>query len=150
MSTLEDKVRDIVNESITNGELFTALDISNKVKSVDPLIKHREVRDIVRGLFNTDIQNQGYGRTPINVTLDDGSKTEALLYHALSDSWDLDTKYDAQRRAQIAANPVAVATANLNVTPVVTPPVVVAPPVPPTPKQVWDNLFTPTRLFPKF
>lgn len=102
MSTLDQEVRLVVEYFIKNGELFTALDVSNKVKMVMPFARHREVRDIVRASFATDIQTAGWARTPIQVTLEDSSVAEALLYHPVSDTWDLDSKYDMQKRAQAA------------------------------------------------
>lgn len=104
MTTLDSEVRSVVLGFMQSGELFTALDVSNKVKMSFPFARHREVRDLVRGLFTTDIEPASWARTPINVTLADGSQAEALLYHPLSDSWDLDNKYDAQKRAQAAVD----------------------------------------------
>lgn len=154
MSTLEDNVRKIVEDFVSTGVLFTALDVSNEVKKVMPFARHREIRDTVRGLYS-DMQSSGYSRTPIQVTLADGSLQDALLYHSLSDSWDLDTKYDAQRRnAAVAATPVVAPVPVATVAPaaVVTPvPVTVtvaATVVPTDPKQLWDNLFGTAKLFP--
>lgn len=104
MATLENEVRSVVESFLKSGELFTALDVSNKVKMALPFARHREVRGVVRGLFTTDIEPAGWARTPINVTLPDGSTAEALLYHPLSDSWDLDSKYDAQKRQQASVH----------------------------------------------
>jgi hypothetical protein len=101
-SNLDTLVCSVVNEFVRDGVLFTALDVSNKVKENSPLSRHRDVRDIVRRMWSSDIEINGYGRTPITVNLNDGSTAEALLYHPLSDSWDLDAKYDAQKRAQSA------------------------------------------------
>lgn len=145
MGLLADKVKDVISDWIDNNRLFTALDVSNEVKNELPLVKHSEIREIVRGLFATDMQTRGYGRTPIKVLLEDGSETEALLYHSLADSWDLDAKYDTLRRQQVAVNPIATATTSLAPQPAPVPAVPA-----PSPKQLWDNLFTPTRLFPKF
>lgn len=100
MNTLEDEVRSVITGFMNSGELFTALDVSNKVKLTFPFARHREVRDVVRSLFATFIEPAGWSRTPITVTLADGSTAEALLYHCLSDTWDLDNKYDAQKRQQ--------------------------------------------------
>lgn len=110
MKTVEDEVRSVVLNFVANNELFTALDVSNKVKLSMPFARHREVRDLVRNMFTTDIEPAGWARTPINVTLADGSQTEALLYHSLSDSWDLDTKYDDQKRQQASITSAPVAT----------------------------------------
>lgn len=111
MTTLENTVRTVVEDFINKNELFTALDVSNKVKSLDPNARHRQVRDVVRAIFTTEIEPLGWTRSPITVTLDDGTTAEALLYHPISDTWDLDNKYDTQRRQQTAVNPVAVAAA---------------------------------------
>jgi hypothetical protein len=163
MTTLEDQVGIIVNKLVDDRELFTALDVSNKVKGSHPLARHREVRDIVRKLYTSDMQVRSYGRTPIEVILDDGSKTEALLYHSLSDAWDLAVKYDDQRRtanaatqpvlklmsATISIKPRVKSTTAITVIPTnVTTPVAVT--ATQSPKDLWDNLFSATRLFPKF
>jgi hypothetical protein len=111
MVSLQDTVRAVVEEFIQRNELFTALDVSNEVKSQLPNTRHREVRDAVRNMFTSEIETQGYTRSPITVTLGDGTTAEALLYHPLSDTWDLDNKYDQQKRQQTVANPVAAASA---------------------------------------
>lgn len=168
MSTLEDTVRSVVQDFMKSDVLFTALDVSNTVKQVLPLAKHREVRDLVRGMFTTDIESQSWARTPIQVQLEDGTTAEALLYHPLSDSWDLDNKYDNQRRSLTSHRPASQAQAALGLTPAPIPglPVlVVATPMPkvvpatpapvqaatpmPTARTLWDNLFqTQPSLFP--
>ncbi len=154
MSNLEATVRKVVDSFVNQSILFTALDVSNEVKKTNPLARHKEVRDIVRAVYS-DMQVQGYGRTPIQVTLADGSQVDALLYHSLADSWDLDVKYDNQKRASTAP---AVATAPVVAPVVVTPapvstPVTVTPPVPvitaTNPKQLWANLFGGVKLFPR-
>ncbi len=158
MATLEDTVRSVVKDFITNEVLFTALDVSNSVKQSLPHAKHREVREVVRGMFSTDIETSDWARTPINVTLSDGTTTEALLYHPLSDSWDLDNKYSTQQRSQTALRPAAVAAAAVaqaqaqavSVPVTATPVVVATVPVPfTTARSQWDGLFkTQPSLFP--
>jgi hypothetical protein len=166
MASLEDTVRTVVQDLIGREVLFTALDVSNAVKAALPHARHREVRDVVRGLFTSDIESQGWARTPITVTLGDGTTAEALLYHPLTDSWDLDNKYDVQQRAQTSFRPVAAAqatvaqaqavqaTVHTPTVPAATP-VVVAPPAPaatplPTARTLWDGLFqTQPSLFPR-
>lgn len=113
MANLQDTVRSVVEEFILRDELFTALDVSNKVKASLPNVRHREVRDVVRNMFSSEIETRGYTRSPIRVTLGNGSTAEALLYHPLSDTWDLDTKYDTQKRQQTSLNPAAVAAATV-------------------------------------
>jgi hypothetical protein len=163
MTTLDSEVKSVVQNFMQNNELFTALDVSNKVKMALPFARHREVRDLVRSLFTTDIEPASWARSPINVTLADGSQAEALLYHPLSDSWDLDNKYDSQKRAQAAVDTskaptsLAAKAANVAVTaipglPVPTTanpmPKVVAAPVLPA-KDLWANLFnSKPSLFP--
>ncbi len=164
MNSVDSVVSAVVKDFISAGVLFTALDVSNKVKETLPLARHREVRDLVREMFLTEIEPAGYARTPINVVLDDGSTTNALLYHSLSDSWDLDNKYDSQRRAQKASkpshynkptstsvNPVAAALTtqapvNSSVTVANTQPVPVALPT----RSLWDAMFkSQPSLFPR-
>lgn len=107
MANLEDTVRSVVKDFIGKGVLFTALDVSNAVKQQLPLTKHREVREVVLGMFTTDIEGQGWARTPITVNLSDGTTAEALLYHPLTDSWDLDNKYNTQARQAVSYRPGA-------------------------------------------
>jgi len=151
MANLDDLVLDTVREFVRDQVMFTALDVSNKVKESMPHARHREVRDVVRSLFGSEIQNNGYARTPISVTLSDGSTAEALLYHPLSDSWDLDAKYDSQKRMS-TSNHVSVTPATPPVMPVVTTPVASVASVATTlsPHDLWNKLFqTQTSLFPR-
>lgn len=111
MLNLEDTVLLVVKDFMSKDILFTALDVSNEVKKQLPLARHREVRDAVRNLFVNEIESQGWARTPISVTLADGKTAEALLYHSLVDSWDLDSRYNLQQRTQTAARPGVQATA---------------------------------------
>jgi len=78
---LGDNVRAKVLEFMLNGKLFTALDVTREINTVFPFARHREVRDFVRGMFASDIQPNGWTRTPIGVTLSDGTQAEALCYH---------------------------------------------------------------------
>lgn len=160
MANLEDTVRSIVQDFIGREVLFTALDVSNAVKQTIPNAKHRSVREVVRNMFATDIESADWARSPINVTLADGTVTEALLYHPLSDSWDLDNKYVAQQRAQTSVRPAAQAQATLAAAQTATSVIVPAPvpqvatPAPvvtpmPTARTLWDNMFkTQPSLFP--
>jgi hypothetical protein len=104
---LEQQVTLVVENLVNNEQLFTALDVSNKVKESLPDARHREVRDVVRRLFTSKLSLEGYAATPITVTLHNGVTAEALLYHPLADSWDLDVKYDMQKRSQVSAKAVA-------------------------------------------
>ena len=111
MSDLESTVNEVIASFIDDEILFTALDVSNKVKESLPSARHREVRDVVRNAWHDTIEVAGYGRTPISVTLTNGSTAQALLYHPLHDSWDLDSKYDAQKREQVATAPMSASVA---------------------------------------
>ena len=174
-NNLEDLVRSVIGDFIQADVLFTALDVSNKVKETLPWVRHREIRDAVRNCWTSDIEPAGYGRTPITVTLADGSTDDALLYHPLADSLDLDAKYDYQKRAQVAAHastnaptPVTVGNQVISLDPNgsvnISPTVQVAATTPvPAPKPViavvqaqnnardlWDQLFkTQPSLFPR-
>lgn len=163
MSNLENEVRSVIRDFIDQGKLFTGLDVSNKVKLSVPFARHSDVSELVRQLFPTEIESSGYGRSPIDVTLTDGSKRTAMLYHSLADTWDLDTKYGSQNRSQTAIKPVqaaqaVVAAAQAASNPIVTTPavnvtiapVVVAPAANPTARAQWENLFKSTpSLFPR-
>lgn len=166
MATLQDTVRLVVQDFISREVLFTALDVSNAVKQQMPNARHREVRDEVRSMFTTDIESQGWAKTPITVNLADGTTAEALLYHPLTDSWDLDNKYSAQQRSATSFRPTAAAQATVaqaqavvtaaqtqatTTVPAVSTASTPAPaPVPaPTPRDQWASLFSTTpSLFP--
>lgn len=156
MKTLEDEVRLVIQDFMQNDQLFTALDVSNKVKLTMPLSRHREVRDLVRAEFAVSIEPNGWSRTPINVTLADNSVVEALLYHSLNDIWDLDNKYDLQKRSQtsakwapsVSATPVVPATVS-SAGKAVTTPVTVSVPTTVSPQHQWAQLFnSQPSLFP--
>ena len=153
---LEDVVLDTVHDFMAEDKLFTALDVSNQVKKLMPQARHKEVRNIIRSTFATDIEPCGWARTPIKVTLVDGTQANALLYHPTCDSFDLDNKYGAQFRDQ------TIGVAPQPVNPPTPAPIAPAPPlvnsipqtvpaIPPfaTARTMWDNLFkTQPSLFP--
>lgn len=152
MQKIDELVLEVVKDFMLKNELFTALDVSNKIRQVLPTSRHREVRDLVRQMFATEIEPAGWARSPIYVTLPDGTSAEALLYHALADSWDLDTKYDAQKRSQSAITTPVVA-AKVSGTKVVTlvpsVPAIASPPALST-RDLWDQLFkSQPSLFPR-
>lgn len=160
MTTLENTVRSVIEDFMLNEVLFTALDVSNTVKQSLPHARHREVRDVVRSLFTSDMEPKSWARTPISVSLDDGTNTEALLYHPLSDSWDLDNKYNTQMRAATSLRPAAAISlptqsapqpAATTVAPVVPSQSAPLPATPmPTARSVWDQMFkTQPSLFPR-
>ena len=160
MKNLDDLVRDVVANFINQNMLFTALDISNSVKLKMPLARHREVRDVVKNMFVSDIEPSGYARTPITVTLTNGSTAETLLYHSLVDSWDIDNKYDVQKRGQGTPKPISIpvtitapsvaapVSAGVVAVTVATPVVTAA--VVPAARVLWDQLFgSVPSLFPR-
>lgn len=157
---LQDLVKATVLDFMAKDTLFTALDISNAVKESMPTARHREIRDEVRALFITDIEPAGWARESISVTLEDGSPQTAMLYYPLSSSWDLNTQYNDQKRAQVSKRPAVVAVAP-SPTPVlvgsdgtitVNVPVA-ATPIPTTPvpaHDMWKNMFAAApSLFPR-
>ena len=166
MCDLKTLTCNIIEDFMNRQELFTALDIANKVKETQPLSRYGIIRDFVRAAwYDTTMDQSGYGRTPIQVNLADGTTTEAVLYHPLADSWDLDNKYDSQKRAQTSnirsttvtvPPPVVVTTPVISVTPPVVTPLVIPPTVPPpivvqtNSVDLWNNLFnTQPSLFPR-
>jgi hypothetical protein len=174
-SNLKSLIDSVVSDFVNSGILFTALDVSNKVKETMPFARHREIRDEVRNAWINDIEPHGYGRSPITVNLSDGTTAEALLYHPLSDSWDLDAKYDAQQRSKTSARAANAAPATVTigaasvsvsnngtivtssqsqpVSAVAPTPVAPAPVIPASPmnaKDLWNNMFqTQPSLFPR-
>lgn len=159
MQTLQDLVRQTVTDFVQNSTLFTALDVANKVKETLTTARHRDVRDEVRNLFATDIEPQGWARTPIQVNLADGTMAQALLYHPLSSSWDLDTAYDDQKRSQVSSRPAAPVQALVPATVAADGTVTVTAPTAPVPvpapvaqqaaKDLWANMFqSQPSLFP--
>lgn len=150
MKTLKEFVEETVKDFVSNQTLFTSLDVSNKVKEIMPFAKHREIRDYVRELFTSEIESKGYARATIEVTLLDGSKASALLYHPLVDSWDLDNKYSLQKRTATLQTVAAMPTSTVTTTsPVVTATVATPPPVTSS-KSIWENLFKSSpSLFPR-
>lgn len=64
-------------------ENFTALDISNALKIAKYPVRHREVAEVVRDIYNSSaMAHYDYDRQTIMVTTDGGAKTaQAYLYH---------------------------------------------------------------------
>ena len=62
---------------------FTALDISNALKTARYPVRHREVAEVVRDIYNSGaMAHYDYDRQLVKVTTDGGAKTaEAYLYH---------------------------------------------------------------------
>jgi len=108
--TLADEVYEVVMIMMSDETPFTVLDISNEVKKTNPTVKHWQVRDEVKKLYDTDIQPY-WTRSSITVNLEDGSTAQAMLYHPVSmQSYELDTLYDNQKRSQTLKSNVASST----------------------------------------
>lgn len=155
---LKDITKQIVSDWVSKDKLFTALDVSLEVKKQLPFARHSEVRDEVKTLYMVDIEPFSYGKTLIDVTLKDGNVAQAMLYHPLADTWDLDSKYSSQQRAASSAKNVqtVVVTVTSNPTQPVQQATVVPAPVtpvtvdPPQGRSLWANLFDTTQsLFPR-
>jgi len=118
-NTLEDTVLSVVHSFMSNETLFTALDVSNEVKKTIPTARHKDVRNMIRSIYGEIIEPAGWSRTEIDVTLDDGSAVPALLYHPLSESWNLDELYGDQKRMQVSVKPPADNESSVNDYPIV-------------------------------
>lgn len=167
MKTLEELVLEIIKDFLVQDVLFTALDVSNLVKQTLPYARHKEVRDLVRNAWSTEIEPSNYDRTPITVTLKDSTQREALLYHPLSATWDLDNLYNEQQRNQtltsnISSVSVTVPSVNgtlsksddgtltVTTTPNNSVPSITAVTSPLNPKDVWAKMWqTQPSLFPR-
>ena len=117
MSSLEVLVRDIMSDFVNSAKPFTALDISNVVKETLPSTRYSEVREIVKQNFTSMLVPLNWTKSIITVNLGNGGLAEAWLYHSLSDTWDLDTKYDVLKRAQTSKKIVPMTVGDSNVVP---------------------------------
>jgi hypothetical protein len=95
-------LEETLEELIEARRAFTALDVTNSIRlnynASD--LSHKEVKRALNQYMKFD--SSSYSKTPIEVTLKDGTKTKALLYHHLSDSWDLDAAYPANMRMAVS------------------------------------------------
>lgn len=89
----KDIIENTVKDFLSNEKLFTALDVTNAVKKTIPYIRHSEVKEEIKALYKFVITDYDYTKTLIQVTLKDGTVTNAFLYHPISDTFDLDNKY---------------------------------------------------------
>jgi hypothetical protein len=87
--SVQNKVEEIIEDFVAKGWPFTALDVSNAVKSdISDPVRHRDIAPIVRSLYAAgSLFQHGYERELIDVTLSDGNKRQAYLYH----HWSVDT-----------------------------------------------------------
>lgn len=92
----------VVDKFTSSAMLFTALDVSNAVKTSLPDIRHREVAPLVRDTF--DRGGMGiYKQTLIDV-MANRKKVEAFLYHLPKHPT---SNYDESMRSQLAIPPVS-------------------------------------------
>lgn len=104
MLDLLDKTKQVVENFCNNLESFTSLDVSNIVKKEGfEFLRHRDIAQAVRNLYiNGHMDNFGYCRSLVDVTLKNGDIVHAYLYHHQTVSSDL---YD--KRNQDALPPVS-------------------------------------------
>ncbi len=88
------------------GMLFTALDVSNAVKSSLADIRHREVSPLVRDAFSRGSMGP-YNQTLIDVVAEGRKPAQAYLYHLPRHPA---SDYDDSMRSQLAIPPVAITT----------------------------------------
>lgn len=99
---VESTTRDVLAEFCNYGLMFTALDVSNEVKTRITGVRHREVSPVVRELFEGD-ELDDYTRSLIDVTTPQGKTVQAYLYHSTGAD---PANYGQQQREQRAAAPV--------------------------------------------
>lgn len=105
-STLKAVTQRVVDNFTAQGALFTALDVSNAVKTTLPDVRHRQVSPIVRDLFERHAMGD-YQHSLIDVLADGKTPTQAYLYHLPEHSPAL---YDDSMRNQLAIPPVSTST----------------------------------------
>jgi hypothetical protein len=96
--------QDIVEDYFRDSCCFTSLDVSKIVKRSFPNERHGEISNVIRDFAMNEMLNHDFMISYIDVTLADGSKTKARLYHHIRDMYDLDIIYDESKRSQAAAN----------------------------------------------
>ncbi len=106
-ATLRAVTQRVVDSFTAQGALFTALDVSNAVKTTLPDVRHREVSPLVRELFERHAMGD-YQRSLIDVLAEGKTPTQAYLYHLPEHSPDL---YDDSMRNQLGIPPVSTSTA---------------------------------------
>ncbi len=105
-STLRAVTQRVVDNFTAQGALFTALDVSNAVKTTLPDVRHRQVSPLVRDLFERHAMGD-YQHSLIDVLADGKTPTQAYLYHLPEHSPSL---YDDSMRNQLAIPPVSTST----------------------------------------
>ncbi len=105
-ATLRAVTQRVVDNFTAQGALFTALDVSNAVKTTLPDVRHRQVSPLVRELFERHAMGD-YQHSLIDVLADGKTPTQAYLYHLPEHSPQL---YDDSMRNQLAIPPVSTST----------------------------------------
>ena len=105
-STLRAVTQRVVDNFTAQGALFTALDVSNAVKTALPDVRHRQISPVVRDLFERHAMGD-YQHSLIDVLADGKTPTQAYLYHLPEHSPAL---YDDTMRNQLAIPPVSTST----------------------------------------
>ncbi len=84
----------VVMNFISKEKCFTALDISNEIKTKLPAVRYPDVRDVIRFIFENK-QMGNYNRTLVRVALNSNYTytTEVFLYHPNTDTSYTDPKY---------------------------------------------------------
>jgi len=101
-SEIESTTQAVIAEFCSYGLMFTALDVSNEVKTRISGVRHREVSPVVRTLFEADAMGGDYVRSLIDVTVQAGKTVQAYLYH---DQGRDPGDYGQRQREQRAAAP---------------------------------------------
>jgi len=101
-TSIEEVTWEVLEQLLSHGLAFTALDVSNAVLWRRPATEHEAVARVVRDLFD-DGKLQGYTRTAIEVVADGNRPARATLYHREGD--DPDAVYGSAQREQLATLP---------------------------------------------
>lgn len=71
----QNRTEEIINEFITSNTMFSAFDVTYKLREEGFKVYHSEIRNIVRNMFNNDLLTN-YSRTLINI-----DNTQTFIYH---------------------------------------------------------------------
>lgn len=93
----------VLDSFTAQGALFTALDVSNVVKSTLPDVRHRDVAPLVREMYERGAMGE-YTQTLIEVMANGATPAQAFLYHLAEYDASL---YDDAHRSQLAIPPVS-------------------------------------------
>jgi len=74
-------VTDAANDFISQGKMFTAYDVTRKVRAMNIQVFHKDVREVVRDMFSTG-QMQNYSKRLMPIP---SSPNPAFVYHPVTD-----------------------------------------------------------------